>query len=202
MRKFFLLSTLLLLTSMLSMAQSIQFTPFAGYTFADKFNIGGGTARIGDGFAYGGILSLFAGKYNALDLTYSRQGATGSAYSTYQNINVSGPVNVNYIFAGGTRHIPISDEAMFFTGLNLGVGFLSSDGFKSVTKFAAGMNGGIKYFLNDRIGLRLQANLNFPVTDLGASFWWDPSSGTSVGVTSYVPVLQFGFTGGLIFKLK
>jgi hypothetical protein len=71
----------------------------------------------------------------------------------------------------------------------------------NITKFAAGISGGFKYALNNNIGLRLQANLNFPIIDAGASLWWSPGSGVDVGVSSYTPIMQFGFTGGLVFML-
>jgi hypothetical protein len=64
------------------------------------------------------------------------------------------------------------------------------------------INGGVKYFFTPGVGQRLQADLTFPVTNVGGSLWWSPGSGTSVGVSSYVPFLQFGFTGGLVLKLK
>jgi hypothetical protein len=36
-------------------AQELQFSPFAGYTFADKFGFYRGSAKIGDEFTYGGV---------------------------------------------------------------------------------------------------------------------------------------------------
>jgi opacity protein-like surface antigen len=203
MRRFFLYAVLLLATASIANAQRFEITPIAGYTFGDSFPIRGGSARISGGLTYGGILSYVAGSHNAFELTYSRQDATGSANSVYLQGPISGPASTNYVFLGGTRLFPISDEAVLFTGLNVGSAFFvaTKSKFKTQTTFAFGLNAGVKYFFSDRVGLRLQANLNLPVTDMDASFWWDPNNGTAVGVTSNVPLLQFGFTGGLIVKL-
>jgi hypothetical protein len=202
MKKILFLSILAVSFAAVSIAQSIELTPLGGYTFADKFKFNGGEAELGGGFTYGGIISFFSGN-NALELTYSRQSATANAHSYDNYIDVSdAPVSVNYIFAGGSRHFPVSDEAALFAGLNMGVGFISNDEYRSETRFSTGFNGGVRYFFSDRIGLRLQANLNIPVTDLGSAFWWNPGADESYGVTTYVPILQFGFNGGIIIKLK
>lgn len=71
-----------------------------------------------------------------------------------------------------------------------------------MTRFAVGLNVGGAYYFTEQLGLRIQANLNAPVTDIGANLWWSPGSGIDVGVSSYTPVLQFGFTGGLVVRLN
>ncbi len=202
MRKTFLLFALILIITSTSMAQGFEITPFSGYTFGNKFDFNGGKAKISDGFTYGGIVSYVAGNM-ALDLTYSREDAKAFANSFDDYINVNdAPVSVNYVFAGASALKPLSDETILFTGLNMGVGFISNDTYRSVTKFSVGINGGVKYYFSEIIGVRLQANLNFPVTDLSSEFWWNPGASHSYTVNSYVPILQFGFTGGLIFRLK
>jgi hypothetical protein len=202
MRKLLLSSALMLTIVLISKAQHIEATPFAGYTFGSSFNFNGGKANLSDGFTYGGILSYQAGNMS-LDLTYSREDAKGSAHSYDNYIDVNdAPVSVNYVFLGGSRLYPLSDETILFTGLNMGVGFMSNQDYRSVTKFSVGFNGGVKYFFSERIGLRLQASLNFPITDMSSEFWWSPGASHTYGVTSYVPILQFGFTGGLVFRLK
>jgi hypothetical protein len=201
MRKILIFSAVLLTMTLTSKAQKFEITPFGGYTFGDKFDFNGGQAKISDGFTYGGIFSYVSGNM-ALELTLSRQNAKGDAHSYDDYIDVNdAPISVNYVFGGVSALQPLSDEAVLFTGLNMGVGFISNDAYRSVTKFSAGVNGGVKYFFSDRLGLRLQANLNFPVTDLSSEFWWSPGANHSYYVTSYVPILQFGFTGGLIVRL-
>jgi len=202
MKKLLLFSTLMLSITLMSNAQHIEATPFAGYTFGSSFDFNGGKASLSDGFTYGGIFGYQAGNM-ALELTYSREDTKGSAHSYDDHINVNDtPVSINYVFLGGSRLYPLSDETTLFTGLNMGVGFISNQDYRSETKFSVGFNGGVKYFFSEKIGLRLQASLNFPITDLSSEFWWSPGANNAYAVTSYVPILQFGLTGGLIIRLK
>ncbi len=206
MRKFLSITCLMMIIGLSSNAQGVEITPFAGYAFGDKFPIQGGEVKITGGANYGGKLAFTANEHIALELTYSRIYGDGSAHSVYlpeEKNNMSGPVNTNYFLVGASRLFPVSDETVIFAGLDLGGVFLlapNSD-FKSSTTFAAGVNAGVKYFFNEHLGIRGQATLLFPVTSMGSSYWWDPvNSGTS-GTTSNVPLLQFGFTAGLIYKL-
>jgi len=204
MRNSILLLVLLISMTIIGKAQKIQLIPFAGYTFGDKFNFDQGTARIGDGFTYGGTLSLVDRELSALELTYSRQNADASAYSEYHNINVNEPVSINYILLGGSKLWPLSERFILFAGMGMGVGIIGSkaDTFSTLTKFAVGANGGVKYYFNRKIGVRLQSNLNFPFTKVGGTLWWDTENNTQAGATSVVPFIQFGFTGGLVFNLN
>ena len=72
----------------------------------------------------------------------------------------------------------------------------------TTTKFSVGLNGGVKYFLSDIIGIRIMAILNMPITDVSGGFWWSSGGGTSIGLSSNVPFLQFGFMGGLVINLN
>lgn len=184
-------------------AQSLEIFGFSGYTFGDKFPISGGSAKIYDGHTYGGNLSYNLSETYAVEILYSRQDSRVTAFSSYLNLDVDEPMATSYIMAGSNRLIPLSEKAVFFSGLKLGAVIFSSkdDAFDAVTKFAAGFNGGFKTTFTENLGIRVQANLNFPITDVGASLWWGSGSGTSVGVSSYTPIIQFGFTGGLVYRL-
>jgi hypothetical protein len=107
------------------------------------------------------------------------------------------------LFIGGQRLFPASDKITGFSGLNLGAGLLSSkdDIFSTITKFAMGFDLGIKIKVSEKIGVRLQTNLNFPISSSGGTMWWS-SGGSNVEMTGNVPIWSFGFNGGLIFKIK
>jgi hypothetical protein len=183
-------------------AQTFEIFGFSGYTFGDKLPISGGTAKIYDGHTYGGILGYNLSETYVIEVLYSRQDSRVTAFSDFLNLDVDEPISANYILAGSNRLIPLSEKATFFSGVKLGAVIFGSkdDNFDDVTKFAAGLNGGFKTAFTENIGVRLQANLNFPITDVGASLWWSSGGGTNVGVSSYTPVIQFGFTGGLVYR--
>ncbi|RKD90317.1 hypothetical protein [Mangrovibacterium diazotrophicum] len=204
MKKIIVFTAILLLTTGSLKAQELFITPFAGYTFADGFNFNRGRAKIGDGFTYGGIISYVVDNRMSLELTYSREDCHAMAYSSYWGIDVYEPISANYILVGGSRLLPFSEKFSAFIGPNIGVGIYSgkSGDVGTKTKFAFALNGGCRYMFTDRVGFRIQANLNMPITDVGGSLWWDSTSGTSVGISSRVPFVQFGFTGGLTFNIN
>jgi hypothetical protein len=63
-----------------------------------------------------------------------------------------------------------------------------------------GFDGGVKIYLNDRIGIRLQTQLMMPLQYGGFSFYYGSGGG---GSNMYVnsTIVEFGFTGGLIFRV-
>ncbi len=184
------------------MSQPLEIFGFSGYTFADKFSISGGQAKIYDGHTYGGAIGFNLNEAYAIEILYSRQDNRVTAFSNFLNLDVDEPVSTTYILIGSNRLIPLSEQTVLFSGMKLGAVTFNSkdDAFDNVTKFAAGISGGIKLAFTDNLGLRLQANLNFPITDVGASIWWDSGGGTSAGVSTYTPIVQFGFTGGLVYR--
>ncbi len=195
---------LMMAFALTSMAQTVELTPLAGYTFRSTVHITNGEARINDGFTYGGALTIAPSPYNAIEISYYRYETDATAQSSYSGFEFkSTPVAVNYMLIGGQRLFPVNDKVTPFTGFNVGAGWLgSSDGsFSTITKFSMGFDAGVKIMVSEKIGLRLQTNFIFPITSAGGSFYWG-SGGSGVGLTGYVPIWSFGFNGGLIFKIK
>lgn len=195
---------LLMAFALTSMAQTVELTPLAGYTFRSTVHITNGEARINDGFTYGGALTIAPSPYNAVEISYYRYETDATAQSSYSGFEFkSTPVAVNYMLIGGQRLFPVNDKVTPFTGFNIGAGWLgSSDGsFSTITKFSMGFDAGLKIMVSEKIGLRLQTNFIFPITSAGGSMYWG-SGGSGVGLTGYVPIWSFGFNGGLIFKIK
>lgn len=204
MNKLLFLAAFLLTAAFSTLAQGVELTPIAGYTFRSTVNITNGQARINDGFTYGGALTIAASKYNAIEISYYRYETTAEAWSRLSSFSFkTDQVAVNYIFIGGQRLIPASDKVTGFTGCNVGVGWLGSkdDAFNTITKFALGFDLGVKIMASKKVGIRLQTNLALPITDAGGSVYFG-SGGSGVGLTGYVPIWSFGFSGGLIFKIK
>jgi hypothetical protein len=146
---------------------------------------------------------MVSDKVNALEFTYSRQETYVSAYSEFHEIDMNSPAGVNYILIGGTRLFPLHRAPIeFFAGVNFGAIVLGSKSneFATLTKMAVGFNGGMKYFFTKTIGVRIQPNLNFPITNPGGEYWWNPAEGSEAEVPSKVPFLQFGFMAGMVYK--
>ena len=63
-----------------------------------------------------------------------------------------------------------------------------------------GITGGAKIYFSKRVGLRLQAQALAPIQGSGF-YMFAGSGGSGGGVSVYSTLVQFGFTGGLIFRL-
>lgn len=66
--------------------------------------------------------------------------------------------------------------------------------------FTVGLGGGLKYYMSDRVGIRLQARLFMPMQFAGVGFGCG-GGGCGTGVSTFTNVIQGDFTGGIILKL-
>lgn len=111
----------------------------------------------------------------------------------------------NYYMLGGVYETG-DDQLVPFGIFNIGMtNFKGTEGAgQSFNTFTVGAGGGIKYFLSDAIGIRLQARLIFPMTFSGVGFGCGIGTGgggcgTSVG--GYSSIIQGDFTGAIILRM-
>jgi hypothetical protein len=135
---------------------------------------------------------------------YSFQGGNSTASSTQLNETINTETGVHYATIGYNRLFPTSEKVQIFTGLKVGSGTLDArnNDFNSITRFTAGIQAGVKYFISEKVGIRVQTNLMMPITNVGASLWWSSGGGPQVGVSSFSSIVQFGFTGGLVIRIN
>jgi hypothetical protein len=204
MKKLLILSFLIGIFVMEVRAQGVEITPITGYTFPASYRISSGTARLGDGQNWGGNLGFSLNEFMEIEVSYNYMATRATASSPLLNDRVDVRTQVHYAMIGANRLFPTSDAMTFFAGMKMGTGTLAfPDGeYRNITKFSLGLQGGMKYFATERIGIRLQANLMMPVLAAGGSLWWSPGGGTAVGVSTFSPIVQFGFAGGIIFRLQ
>lgn len=203
MKKYFLIPALFL-TMLFDAKAQIEITPFTGYAFDHSFPIAGGRARLGGGQTFGGMLGYRIRDNSEVELSYSYQGGTITASSSLLSENFRGESEIHYAMIGFNRLFPVSDKVEVFGGLKFGSVTLAArnNDFNNVTRVAAGIQGGMKYFISDKVGIRIQTNLMMPITNVGASLWWSSGGGPQVGVSSFSSIVQFGFTGGLVIRIN
>ena len=90
-------------------------------------------------------------------------------------------------------------------GLGLGACIINTTNTKTntdanATKFAWQFRGGGTFWASEKIGIKLNAQLQSAVQSVGGSFYIG-TGGSGAGVSSYGSLLQFGLGGGLAFKL-
>lgn len=67
-------------------------------------------------------------------------------------------------------------------------------------RFSVAFGGGGKFYLSNKIGIRLQARMLLPMTFSGGGMWCG-SGGCGAGVGAWTPLVQFDFTAGVFIKL-
>ena len=206
--KKFILTIALLLSAftMKSFAQYVELTPLAGYTLQETFNTTDAyQVTVADGFTWGGSLAFYPDEHFDIAITYMRQNTSVDVWDYIYNQPTanSAPASVNYIMIGGDRNQPIgSGKAYFFGGIDLGAAGLEpkNNDYTGRWKFAFDLHAGAKIFINDNIGIRMQAGLNLPVQYFGAAFTVG-TGGTGTGVTASSSITQVCLLGGLCFRI-
>ncbi len=192
-----------LLFSTLVVGQDLQLAASYGYTFQSKASILGGEAKISDGALFNANANFFIEEYYSVELSYNFQQLEGRAFSSFWDFDVRDNIRLNYILLGGNRYFDVTDRISAFGGLKAGILHISSNSnsFRNRTNFALGLKGGAQYYILENFGLQAQIQLLLPITDVGASLWWSPGQGTSVGVSSNVSIVQLGGLMGLFYRL-
>jgi hypothetical protein len=113
-------------------------------------------------------------------------------------------IGINYFQAGAIYEFKQNSQqkAFPFTSFSLGATLFSPDSsiYGDEWRFSITFGGGGKFYLSDKVGLRLQARLLVPLNFSSAGMWCG-SGGCSVGVGSWATFLQADFTGGIFIRL-
>ncbi len=211
MKKYFILITLLCMVSNVMVAQKVRLNGYAGYVFDDEVSTFYTSSdyyegKINGGFRWGVGLEYMVKEYLGIEISYQRQDT--KAPIEYYDILVREEdfdVGMNWIMIGGVHYLKKNPKIEPYGGGRLGVVIInvknpSNGNENSATKFAWGLRGGINLFLNEKIGIKLQADLHSGVQAVGGSLYFG-TGGAGAGVSSYSSLLQFGLGGGLVFKL-
>ena len=140
-----------------------------------------------------------------VDLIYNRSDTKAQVnyYNPggYTNPSLEIPLSINYMQIGFTKNFRVNPKVSLFLGFNIGAcDFAPKEEYSDAWFFSVGMNAGAKVYFSNRVGLRLQAQGYIPVQGTAFSMFVG-TGGSSAGVSVYSTLFQFGFTGGLIFRL-
>jgi hypothetical protein len=186
-------------------AQNVELAPFGGFVFGGTLQGEYGDVYIRENAQYGAILSIAVSPSMDVDLLYNRSD-TKAEINYYTNMvdNITYeevPLSINYMHIGCTKNFRVNPTVSPFVGFNLGACLMDpKEDYSAAWFFSMGINAGAKIYFSKVIGLRLQAQGMIPVQGTAFSMFIG-SSGTGGGVSVYSTLFQFGFTGGLIFRI-
>jgi hypothetical protein len=201
MKKFFLLTLLMFGAQFFVQAQKAELTPFGGYVFPSRWSGAYGSVYFNGAAQYGGMLSIATSRVVDFNIIYNRID-TKAEPEAYGYPLDDFDVSENYYMVGVTKNFRVNEKVSPFASFNLGGVYFApkNTDYYSYWFFAMGMDAGVKVYFSKVVGIRMQAQLMFPVQYGGFSFYYGSGGGgSSVYVTS--TMLDFGFTGGLIFRL-
>ncbi len=194
---FFLLSVVLM-----AAMPPVEITPVVGYHLAGGTTFTEGRVDIADSFTYGiyfSIVDLPGG--TSVELSYTRADSTLNFVTSYPGYNnTSFGLASNYILIGVNKDF-LENRFRLFVGTDIGAAWFDTkdSSVKDAWFFSMDLKGGMKFYLNDQIGFRLQGRFLLPMDFSNGVFWGIGAGGLSVGGTTII--YQGDFSVGLIIRL-
>lgn len=186
-------------------SSSIEITPLIGFQLGGKINFIQGRLNINDDMMYGGAVSMALDDYGDVEFAYSRMDSRADFRSSSSLKSGSFNLSVDYFQLGYLRYTQNGDlrpYGLISAGATL---FNSkSDYVDDTMTFSMTLGAGVKYYINDKLGLRLQARLLLPMyfNGTGLMIGFNGSgSYSSIGVSATQFLVQGDFSFGLIYRL-
>ena len=185
--------------------QEFQINPYANYFLAGRLSGYYADALFDNGadFGFGVSYGLGKGKHLEASYTFAKSGAyirDNANDSTHSRTNM----NFGYIQVGYLQEI-IPDkmpQLRPFGMFTIGAAYLDPEDPSFITewKFAATIGGGIKYFITDVVGFRVQARLLMPLFFEDVSGSCGSYYGCSTGMDSFMSLAQGDVGGGIVLR--
>ena len=190
-------------------AQYVDIMPYGGYQFAAHVDVWyqntTGKLRVKPAGNYGLGIDVVL-PYN--DISISATFTNAQTYLTFQsNFQAEEKLfdaSQQYWMFGINKEIDM-DNIRPFGGLIFGWTTINPDDpdhpeYNNVTKFTMGLQGGLKLFISDRIGLFARAKLLLPVQWSGGGIWFGTGGG-GVSLSTGTSIVSGDVGGGLIISV-
>jgi hypothetical protein len=141
----------------------------------------------------------------SIDLSYTRADSTLNYTITDPYYTNSIGIASNYILLGVNKDF-LENRFRLFLGADIGAAWFDSkdSSVSDAWFFALDLKGGMKFYLNDRIGFRLQGRFLMPMDFYDSGFFLGIGPGGGSGGVSYSGtafIYQGDFSIGLIVRL-
>ena len=192
-------------------AQNIRMNVYSEYIFNDDVDsyydpTSYYSGTINDGFQWGVGLEFMADESKGIELKYIRRDATAPMEYYYSGVKHKDlDLAKNYILLGGSNYFQTGGKVEPYAGFGAGVAIINiqnadAGASDNTTKFAWTIKLGTNIWINDKVGIKLQADLLSAVQSAGGGKYFG-TGGAGAGVTAYSTMYQWGLGGGLTFKL-
>lgn len=182
--------------------QDIEINPYGGFFFGGRLSVSEGRLNYKDVGNYGGTISMNIRGPMRAELTWNSVNSrlVLEKYGTGLD-NELFDMTINYIHVGVTWTAK-SGKVQPYGLFSSGVVIFDPDSrkYSSEWLWSFSLGGGLKYYFNRSLGLRLQARLNVPVYFYGL-YIHGGSGGLGYGVSGGSAVAQGDVSAGLIIAL-
>ncbi len=182
----------------------IELTPISGYSLNGSVNLYRAKFKMDNAAHYGGILSVEVRPGLLGEFSYTRSKTTARYKDFVAGDQTNYDMAIDYFQLGGVKElnkgpvVPFGMASVGVTWFNM-----QTHGVSDHVSFSAALGGGLKFFFNDRIGIRLQGRLLLPMYFSGGGLFLGIGTGgpsTGVGISTGVLAVQGDFSGGLIVR--
>jgi len=201
-----LIVPLLLLNIFSLRGQTIELNGFTGYQLGGKARLYDGDFEIDNAQNYGGKIAVGIVPDLMIEISYMRADTRGRLIPVSGEISDYLDFSSNYIQLGGLQQIDLGRAAPFITaGIGVSVWAPKTSTVDTKTQFSGILGGGLKLWLTDAVGIRLQGTMLMPMVFNGFGFGCGiGTGGANCGSNLYTRVTPFQgeFSGGLIFRFS
>jgi hypothetical protein len=195
-------SIAIFLVAAVGYSQHLSVNAFGGYTFRDKINFGNGYGYINASGIWGVSVEGVNAEGAGLELLYQYQSTKTPGYvNSGQQYGPSPNTVISYLLLNGEKYLLNNPKIQPYAGIGLGAAFYKSDqpNVNGETKFAWDIKAGVKFRASSAVGIKIGAQLLGSAQATGTAFY-SPGYGYPIyPYTTYATILQFSFTGGLVF---
>lgn len=198
-KNFAVLSIVFLFSQAVIAQPAITLEAFGGWLWTGSAGYNG-SIKVGDYGNYGIRFGVAPQPQMVVEFEWNHTESDLQWYDVVAQENLREDVIMNYYMLGFNQEMA-EGPAVPYGIFNIGV--LNVKGVDiniSENWFTIGLGGGLKYYLSDRIGIRLQARLFLPMQFAGVGFGCG-TGGCGSSVSGYTSTIQGDFTGGVILKL-
>jgi hypothetical protein len=187
-------------------AQSLEFYGFSGIQLGGTAHLYIGDLKIEDALNYGGKMAVALSKSTFAEFTYMRTDTEGRLYENFLAPSDPFKFSSNYFQIGGLQQVEFGRIAPYAT-ITAGLTWWDPKDpqYNSKTQFSAGVGAGLKIWITDAVGIRMQGTMLMPMVFNGFGFGCGyGSGGSSCGSSVYTRITPFQgeFSGGLMIKIS
>jgi hypothetical protein len=192
---------------------SLRLNGYTTYAFADNHVDSYYSAtsyfdgKIEGGFQYGGGLEILPYPALGAEIMYLRLDSKAPmSYWNGSEVHSNFDLAQNFLLFSANKYVPVNPKVEPYAGFQIGADFINVENpdngnSSSTTKLAWGIKAGLNIWVNEKVGIKMQAGLLSAVQAVGGGVYFG-TGGAGAGVSGFSTYYQFNLGGGLVFKLK